>query len=31
MVLGGTMPYQYLWDNGSTMANASNLDAEFIL
>ncbi|MBK6994596.1 MAG: gliding motility-associated C-terminal domain-containing protein [Lewinellaceae bacterium] len=29
MVSGGTMPYQYLWDNGSTMANASNLDADF--
>ena len=29
LVTGGTMPYQYLWDNGSTMANAVNLDADF--
>lgn len=28
-VTGGTMPYQYLWDNGSTMATANNLSPGF--
>ncbi|MBC7774807.1 MAG: proprotein convertase P-domain-containing protein [Phycisphaerae bacterium] len=29
VVMGGTAPYQYLWDNGATTATASNLDADF--
>ncbi len=29
IVSGGTMPYQYLWDNGSIAENATNLDAGF--
>jgi len=29
LVAGGTLPYQYLWDNGANMANATNLDADF--
>ena len=29
LVAGGTMPYQYLWDNGANTANATNLDADF--
>jgi len=29
LVAGGTLPYQYLWDNGANTANATNLDADF--
>ncbi|MFN0035444.1 MAG: proprotein convertase P-domain-containing protein, partial [Saprospiraceae bacterium] len=29
VVTGGTMLYQYLWDNGSTTATATGLDADF--
>ena len=29
VVSGGTMPYQYVWDNGAMLANAVNLDAGF--
>ncbi|MDO8365778.1 MAG: gliding motility-associated C-terminal domain-containing protein [Saprospiraceae bacterium] len=29
VVTGGTMPYQYLWDNGDTTPTASNFDADF--
>ncbi len=28
VVMGGTSPYQYLWDNGATTATATNLDAD---